>query len=81
MNKIILVMFLSAMIYMIAPVSKSEARSECYKDVFGKIQCSDDRGGSKTLDRDVFGNDRIRDNKSGKTTTCYTDVFGKYVCN
>lgn len=81
MYKIIGIMFLSAIIYMIVPASKSEARTECYKDVFGKIQCSDDRGGSSTLDRDVFGNDRIRDNKTGKTTTCRTNVFGKYVCD
>jgi hypothetical protein len=49
--------------------------------VFGKIQCSDNKGVSTTIDRDMFGNDRIRDNKTEKTTTCYTDFFGKYVCN
>jgi hypothetical protein len=81
MHKIIRIIFLSAMIYIIVPASESEARTECYKDVFGKIQCSDNKGGSTTIERDVFGNDRVRDNKTGKTTTCYTDVFGKYICN
>lgn len=81
MYKILSIMFFSLMIYMIVPISKSEARTECSKDVFGNIQCRDSSGNSSTISRDVFGNDQIRDNRTGKTTTCRTDVFGKYVCN
>jgi len=42
MNKIIGIMFLSAMIYMIIPISMTEARITCTpKNIFGESTCTD----------------------------------------
>ena len=84
MYKLIIIMFLSAMIYMIVPTSKSEAETICGpKDIFGNETCTyDNGGGSVTKERpNIFGNDVYRDNKTGKTTTCRKDMFGNTVCD
>jgi hypothetical protein len=81
MYKIIGIMFLSAMIYMIVPVSKSEAETRCSKDMWGNVQCSDSYGNSSSINKDMWGNTVIRDNRSGKETKCSKDMWGNVVCN
>ena len=83
MHKILGIMFLSAMIYMIVPVSKSEAGMKCTpKDIFGNQTCTSDDGYSVTKERkDIFGDDVYRNNKTGKVSKCRTDLFGNYVCD
>jgi len=84
MNKIIGIMFLSAMIYMIIPISMTEARITCTpKNIFGESTCTDSSTGSSITkqEKDIFGNDVYRDNRSGKTTRCKKDIFGNYVCD
>jgi len=83
MYKIISIMFLSAMIYITVPASKSEARMICTpKDWQGNQTCTDSSGGSITKERpDWQGNDIYRDNKSGKISRCKKDWQGNYVCD
>jgi len=45
--------------------------------------CTDSSTGSSITkqEKDIFGNDVYRDNRSGKTTRCKKDIFGNYVCD
>ena len=61
--------------------NKSDARTTCSKDGFGGVNCRSSDGGSWSIQKDGFGNDRIRDNRTGQSTTCRTDGFGNYVCD
>ena len=84
MYKILGIMFLSAMIYMIVPASKSEARITCTPpDFFGNQTCTNSStGGSITQKpKDFFGNDVYQDNRTGRQTKCKKDFFGNYVCD
>ena len=79
MYKLIGIIFLSAMIYLIVPVSKSEAGSECYKNTNGNITCVDDYGRKSERYSDNDGNDKTR-YPNGSTQTCYWSTSGTYVC-
>jgi hypothetical protein len=83
MYRILGIMFLSAMIYMIVPASKSEARITCTPpDFWGNQTCTNDSGGSVTQKpKDVFGNDVYQDNRTGRQIKCKKDFFGNYVCD
>ena len=84
MYKIIGIIFLSGLIYVTIPASKSEARITCTPpDFFGNKTCTDsDSGSSITQKRpDFFGNDVFQDNRTGKQTRCKKDFFGNYVCD
>ena len=83
MYKLIGAMLLSAIIYMVIPVSKSEAGTKCTPpDIFGNQTCTDDSGRSVTKEKtNIFGDDVYRDNRTGKTTKCRKDIWGNYVCD
>jgi hypothetical protein len=80
MYKIIAIMFLSAMIYMTVPASKSEARTVCSKNALGQTVCTDDSGNTMTGQRNVLGQDVWNDNR-GKQTRCYYNALRQYVCD
>ena len=80
MYKILGIMFLSAMIYMIVPASKSEARTVCYKNALGQTVCNDDSGNTMTGQRDAMGQDVWNDNR-GRQTRCYYNALRQYVCD
>jgi hypothetical protein len=79
MYKLIGIMFLSAIIYLIVPVSKSEAQSECYKNTSGNTTCRDSYGNKSERYKDNDGNDKTR-YPNGSTQTCYWSTSGTYVC-
>ncbi len=80
MHKIIGITFLSAMIYMIVPASKSEARTVCYKNALGQTVCNDDSGSTWTGQRNALGQD-VWNNNSGKQVRCYYNALRQYVCD
>ena len=80
MYKILGIMFLSAMIYMIVPASKSEARTVCYKNALGQTVCNDDSGSTWTGQRNALGQD-VWNNNSGKQVRCYYNGMRQYVCD
>lgn len=61
--------------------NKSDARTTCSRDVWGNVNCRSSGGGSWSIQKDVWGNDTIRNNRTGQSTTCRTDVWGNYVCD
>ncbi len=80
MYKILGIMFLSAMIYMIVPASKSEAITVCYKNALGQTVCNDDSGSTWTGQRNALGQD-VWNNNSGKQVRCYYNALRQYVCD
>lgn len=81
MYKILGIMFFSAMIYMIVPASKSEARTVCSKNGLGQTVCTDDGSGQTwTGQKNGMGQD-VWNNNSGKQVRCYYNGMRQYVCD